>query len=147
MNPTCISRYLLQTFEGLCVVPAWGETNFFYNPGNQRPRGSYFCTIKEKDGDNDKASALNRGNTYRLNFGISKSTFLRLFETIPKRPLKGGVIEGSYDFTKIDTLCPHPVYGWMCWVAILNPSEESFHELKKLLLESYEKIRSTRSLS
>ena len=33
-------------------------------------RGIYFCTIKEKDGDNDKASNLHRYAVFRVNFGI-----------------------------------------------------------------------------
>lgn len=110
---------------------------FFYNPNNLSPRGTYFCTIKENDGENDKASALHRDKVFRFNFGITRPTFLKLFGTVPTRPSKGGVINGSYDFTKLDTLYPHPVYGWMCWVAIINPSEQSFKELETLISESY----------
>ena len=115
IDPAFLSKYLLETFKDLKVVNAWGETSFFYNPGNLKPRGKYFCTLKEKNGENDKASSLNREGVFRLNFGISKVQFLELFGDIPARPTKGGVIAGSYDFTKLDTLYPHPVYGWM-WI-------------------------------
>lgn len=137
LTPHFISEYLLKTFEGLSIVDAWGETSFFYNPDGLAPRGTYFCTIKTQDGANDKASALDRDQIFRLNFGISKGTFSNLFKHVPKRPSKGAVIEGAYDFTQIDSLCPHPVYGWMCWVAILNPSENSFNNLSILMNESY----------
>jgi hypothetical protein len=139
-SPSSISKYLLDVFKDLVIINSWGETSFFYNPNNLYPRGTYFCTIKESDGENDKASALDRDNTFRFNFGITKPTFLKLFNNVPKRPTKGGVINGSYDFTQIDTLCPHPVYGWMCWVAIINPSEVSFKELEDVLLESYQLV-------
>ena len=140
INPTFISKYLLETFDDLVIINSWGEISFFYNPDNLAPRGTYFCTIKENDGENDKASDLKRDNIFRFNFGISKPTFLELFNNVPTRPPKGGVIHGSYDFTQLDTLYPHPVYGWMCWVAIINPSERSFKELECLLLESYQLV-------
>ncbi len=138
ITPTIISNYLLMTFEGLRLIDSWGETNFFYNPDNLGPRGTYFCTIKEKNGEHDKASDLDRKSVFRFNFGISKSTFLELFSAIPRRPLKGGIIEGPYDFTDLDCLTPHPIYGWMCWVAISNPSEGSFQRLEHLIFESYQ---------
>ncbi|MFA6915313.1 MAG: DUF6194 family protein [Parachlamydiales bacterium] len=140
ISPSFISNYLLTNFADIVVINSWGETSFFYNPGNLSPRGTYFCTIKDHDGENDKASALHRDNFFRLNFGISKLSFLELFKSIPKRPPKGGIITGTYDFTEPDTLYPHPVYGWMCWVAITNPSERSFKELEGLLLESYQLV-------
>jgi len=140
INPAFISDYLLEKFEDIIIINSWGETSFFYNPNNKSPRGTYFCTIKENDGANDKASDLHRDGIFRFNFGITKSSFLKLFGTIPTRPSKGGIINGPYDFTLLDTLYPHPVYGWMCWVAILNPSEQSFKELESLLSESYKLV-------
>jgi hypothetical protein len=138
ITPIIISKFLLSTFEDLRLINSWGEISFFYNPNNIGPRGTYFCTIKEKNGENDKASALDRKDVFRFNFGVSKSTFLELFTVIPKRPPKGGVIEGSYDFTALDCLTPHPIYGWMYWVAITNPSKDSFQWLERLIFESYQ---------
>lgn len=135
-----ISNYLLKTFNDIVIINSWGETSFFYNPNNLSSRGTYFCTIKENDGENDKASALHRDKVFRFNLGITRPTFLELFGNVPKRPPKGGVINGSYDFTQLDTLYPHPVYGWMCWVAIINPSERSFKELESLISESYQLV-------
>lgn len=138
ITPAAISNFLLTTFEDLRVIDSWGETSFFYNPNNLAPRGTYFCTIKEKNGENDKASELNRNDVFRFNFGVSKSTFLELFSNIPKRPSKGGIIEGPYDFTGLDCLTPHPIYGWMCWLAISNPSNDSFQRIEHLISESYQ---------
>lgn len=44
----------------------------------------------------------------------------------------------DFDFTSINALLPHPVYGWMSWACVLNPSEERFEELKPLIWEAYE---------
>jgi len=132
-----VLSYLLKNYSGLKVINAWGETSLFYNPDSLLKRGVYFCTLKDKDGENDKASNLNRADVFRMNFGISKKTFLGIFKTIPKRPVKGAVIEGLYDFQACDTLTPHPVYGWMAWVSILNPSKSSLEDLQILIEESY----------
>lgn len=138
MNANDISDFVIANFPGLNIVNAWCEKSFFYNPDNLLKRGVYFLTLKEKDGDNDKASSLDRENIFRINFGISKKTFLQHFSTLPKRPAKGHSIAGPYDFQKLGTLTPHPVYGWMAWVSILNPSNRSFEMLEKLIKESYQ---------
>ena len=41
------------------------------------------------------------------------------------------------DFTRTDTLLPHPVYAWMGWVCVLNPSAQTFESMKPLIRESY----------
>ena len=33
---------------------------------------------------------------------------------------------------------PHPVYGWMSWVCVLNPSAETFKTMQPLLAEAYD---------
>jgi len=91
----------------------WGERGLFYNPKDQFPKGAYVLTFKEKDGQNDSSSNLNTDDKYRLNLKVSKATFIKLFKSLPKRPAAGGVIEGGYDFTELDKVMPHPIYGWM----------------------------------
>lgn len=132
-----IIQHLATTFHGLTSINTWGERSFFYNPEGLFKRGVYFCTIKEKNGANDKASGLERDNVFRINFGVPKQTFLNLFTVLPKRPAQGGVIDGGYDFKRLDTLTPHPIYGWAAWVSILSPSYDSWYKIQPLLLESY----------
>lgn len=138
MTNNDISDFILSNFSGLKVVDAWGEKSFFYNPNNLLKRGVYFCTLKEKDGANDKASELDRDNIFRVNFGLSKKKFLEIFSTLPTRPSKGNAIDGPYDFRALDVLTPHPIYGWMTWVSILNPSHPSLEILRALINESYQ---------
>lgn len=64
MAPDEILKYCLENLEGTVLVNSWGERGIFYNPGNKLKRGVYVLTIKEKDGDNDKGSNLNRENVY-----------------------------------------------------------------------------------
>lgn len=98
-TPDSVIQYLLDRFDGTRVVEAWGERSIFYNPGYKLPRGVYFATVKEKDGDNDKASRLDRAGMFRLNVGTTRPLFLERFGPPPARPGKGGVIDGPWDFT------------------------------------------------
>ena len=129
--------------EGVAPQSAWGERAYFYNPGNRFARGTYFLTIKEKDGENDRASNLKTAGDWRLNFGIQRKTFTNIFGAPPLRPAKGSVIEGPWDFTEQDVLTPHPVYGWMGWLAVKNPSLETFEFCKPLIIDAHEKARQT----
>ena len=137
LTPKALKDYILEEFEGVNCVNSWGESSFFYNLNDRLPRGTYFCTLKEKDGDNDKGSDINRVDVYRFNFGLPEKQFVELFGEKPKRPEKGQTIEGPWDFTALNILMPHPIYGWMGWVAILNPTHESFSRIKPLLSLAY----------
>lgn len=116
-----------------------GREKLFLNPGQQLKRGTYFATLKEKDGENDKASFLARDGVFRLNIGVTKECYLSLFATLAQRPAKGCCIDGGYDFQKINTILPHPVYGWIGWVCVLNPTPQMFKKCIPLLDNAYEK--------
>ena len=81
---------------------------------------------------------MNREGVYRINIGVRKDTFQQMFKEIPKRPAKGETVNMDYDFTTIDKIIPHPVYAWMGWICCLNPTEETFNELRPLIQEAYE---------
>lgn len=128
----------LNRLTGTILMDSYGERALFYNPGRKLKRGVYVLTIKEKDGPNDKSSRLDREKVYRLNIGICKSTFLKLFDVLPNRPGKGETVGMDADFSLPDRILPHPVYAWMGWICVLNPSEATFETLKPLITEAYE---------
>lgn len=142
-TPDSIIKHLLDRFEGTRVVEAWGERSIFYNPGLILPRGVYFATVKEKDGENDKASHLDRPGVFRFSVGTTKPLFLERFGPPPSRPGKGGVLDGPWDFTAADTLTPHPVYGWMSWVAVLNPSNETLTDMSEIVEAAFGKAKAS----
>lgn len=72
-----VLKYCLENLEGTVLVNSWGERGIFYNPGNVLKRGVYVLTVKEKDGDNDKSSNLDRENVYRVNIRSEKKDFYR----------------------------------------------------------------------
>lgn len=133
-----IITYCTKTLEDVVLVSSWGEQGIFYNPQQKLKRGVYILTIKEKDGSNDKSSNLNRDTVFRVNLGIRKATFKKLFGEIPKRPDAGCIVDMEYDFTAIDKIIPHPVYAWMGWISVVSPSVETFEILKPLIDEAYE---------
>lgn len=143
MKPDAIVGALTSKYADIKVVEAWGETSLFYNPNLRLPRGVYFATIKQKDGENDQASNLDRDGIFRLNVGTSKNLFFEYFGQPPSRPNKGGVVHGDWDFTAINQLMPHPIYGWMSWVAVNNPTLDMFDRLAPVLDAAYQKSIAT----
>jgi hypothetical protein len=143
ISKTTVHKYLVETLPDVVAKDAWGETSYFFNPGHLLKRGTYFVTIKEKNGENDRASNLDRAGIWRLNIGICKATFLSIFNAIPERPPKGGVIAGPWDFTATDFITPHPIYGWMSWIAVLSPSEETWQHCIPLIKDAYERASAT----
>ncbi|HKV87224.1 MAG TPA: DUF6194 family protein [Candidatus Dormibacteraeota bacterium] len=140
MDEDAIRHYVDSTLAGVDIVIgsreagspdiAWGDTFFIYDPEGklEGARQFPFATIVTKDyADFDNASNLDRPGVFRLNIGLTRETFEKLF---------GG--EADHDFTRLDTLMPHPVYGRNHWVCVLNPSDATFEKLKPLLDEAYE---------
>lgn len=132
-----IVAYVLDTFSGVVEETNWGERALFYNPDRRLPKGVYLLTFKERDGENDSASAIRPGD-FRLNLGISKEAFAERFGEVPARPSAGGVVQTGHDFTQRDRITPHPVYGWMRWISVVNPTRGTFDEIKPLLEGAYE---------
>ena len=113
MDEAAITRHIPTTFKGVDVVVAskengapeiaWGDSFFIHDPNRNlpEPKRFPFATIVTKDyGDFDNASNLNCPGVFRLNIGVSKETFAKLFAA-----------EGEHDFTQLDRLMPHPVYA------------------------------------
>ena len=73
MTPDKLLNYCLENLEGTVLVESWGEKGIFYNPDHVLKRGVYILTVKEKDGDNDKGSDLNRENVCRVNWKYGKA--------------------------------------------------------------------------
>ena len=141
MTAEAVIQRITREFQDLVPKTTWGETSLFYNPGNALKNGVYFATIKEHDGENDKASHLDREGVFRLSFGLPPAGYEQLFGPRPPRPDKGGVVPTGHDFTALNELMPHPVYAWMGWVQVLSPTDQTMRDLTPLLTEAYEKAR------
>src|SRR4051794_19032249 len=124
MDAASIRAYLFQTFHDITVIDAGESSYFFTDPEQMHP----FATLIASD-EHDQFSDLNRAGVYRLNVGVSKQTFGNLF---------GGEQKEDHDYKVLDRLMPHPVYGKMYWVCVLNPGAETLETVKGLLAEAYE---------
>ena len=140
MEQETFAQYIVDTFEGLDIVVADGTSFYFYDPARDVPpdRRQPFATIVTND-LYDQASNLERPGVYRLNVGVSRQTFQGLFgEEAPPADAAEAAARG-YDLAALDTILPHPVYGFMFWVCVLNPSDATFEAVKPLIAESYER--------
>src|SRR5438477_10753240 len=137
MDEASVTQYIIDTFDGVETVTSSGNTFFFYGSERKFP----FVTLVTND-DYDQFSNLNRPSVFRLNIGISKQTYRSLFGSQPSQPSpsgEGGVVDSGYDFTALDQVMPHPVYGRMYWVCVLKPSAETFQtKVRQLLAEAYD---------
>ncbi len=140
MDERSITEYIKSSLDGVDVVVAskeggapeiaWGDSFFSYDPNRDLPesRRFPFATIVTKDyGDFDDQSDLDRPGVFRLNIGVSKETYDRLFPS-----------DGDHDFAALDRLMPHPVYGRNHWVCVLNPSDATFDSVKPLIAEAHQ---------
>src|SRR5262245_16897435 len=129
MDQEAIIEYIASTFDGLNVMrpndgPGAGDTFFIHHDNKQQ---FPFATIVTKDyGEFDNASKLDRDGVFRLNVGVSRDTYRKLFPT-----------DTEHDYAALDVLMPHPVYAPQSWVSVLNPSEATFERVKPLLAEAY----------
>jgi uncharacterized protein DUF6194 len=137
MNEESIVAWITGAFDRVQHLVKDGNSFFSFDPEHMHP----FATLVTNN-INDSASDLDRPGVYRLNVGVRKETWVGMFGPPTKgTPGDYGLGSGSaadWDFTALDTLMPHPVYGRMHWVCVLNPSEATFEKIKPLLAEAYE---------
>jgi hypothetical protein len=80
-----------------------------------------------QDTEHDRVSNLDRPGVYRLNLGVEKATFRRLFDGA-----------SAPDYTALDRLMPHPEYAAQSWLCVLAPTDETFaRDVQPLLEEAY----------
>lgn len=127
MDADRVRDYILETFPGVSMIDDEENLFFFYDRDNRVPFVSIVTSNKY-----DSFSDLDRPDVYRLNFGVRKDTYKRFFQT-DKMPLESG-----HDFTALDAIMPHPEYGKVYWLCVLNPSDGTFETLKSMLAEAYE---------
>jgi hypothetical protein len=145
VNEAQISQYITEMFEGVDVVVDSGNSFFFYNPDSNVPPDYRFPFVTLVTSDlYDQFSNLNRPSVFRLNIGIGKQTFRLLFgepSLLSGRDsaAESGENSSGYDFTALDKVMPHSVYGRMYWVCVLNPSDETLEtNVRQLLAEAYD---------
>jgi hypothetical protein len=116
MDEATIIRYITDTFEDAQAQSLDGDTYVFIGEDRLMP----FITLVTGD-RHDQFSDLERPGVFALNIGIGREAYTALLgERLPEGA------EGSHDFTTLDRVMPHPVYGRLYWVRVLNPGAETF---------------------
>jgi len=130
-DPDDITSWITTTYPETSVASALGAM-FFSLDEQHWPNFATIVTTDEHDAGNP--SELAREGVFRLNIGVGKATFERLV---------GSVDEPNY--AKLDRVLPHPVYGKQRWIAVLNPSWQTFDKIVKPLIdEAYERLAKQR---
>ncbi len=115
---------------------AWGDHFFYYAPDGRVPqREQPYATIVTKDYPDDTRSGLDPQGRWRLNVHVGAAAFTELLGREP------GLPEESYDCTVPDAFFPHPVYGALGWIAVVDPGERTASEAIGLVRRAHEAAR------
>jgi hypothetical protein len=126
-DPDEITDWITTTYPQTVVATALGAA-FFSLDEKHWPNFATIVTTDEHDVG--EPSNLARPGVFRLNIGVGKETFERL---------AGSIIDP--DYAALDLVLPHPVYAKQRWLAILNPSRETFDRVvKPLIAEAHERL-------
>ncbi len=110
---------------------AWGDHFFYYSPDGTVPqRTQPYATIVTKDYPDDTQSDLDAEGRWRLNIHVGSAK---------ARELVGD--GGERDFSEADVILPHPVYGSLGWVAVVNPGDRTRATVLKLLHDAHDDER------
>lgn len=134
----------VRSFDGVLVLTpgegdgsppiAWGDSFFYYAPDGQVPRNEQpYGTIVTKDYPGDTGSGLDAEGRWRVNIHVGRRRFEELIG-VPPRELAPG-----RDFAAADVVLPHPVYGHLGWVSVVNPAERTMPIVLGLLRDAHER--------
>ncbi|WP_189825705.1 DUF6194 family protein [Streptomyces finlayi] len=115
---------------------AWGDAFCYFAPDGQVPHHTQpYATIVTKDYPDDTASALDAPGRWRLNVRVARDTFRALTGEEPRS------LTLPRDHTAADVLLPHPVYGSLGWLCVVNPAARTADLATRLLREAHEAAR------
>ncbi len=106
-----------------------GDANhfFYYRPPDGGTDYRFpFATLMTNN-VNDDASDLHGPERTRLNVGVGREEFGRLFPDP----------SANVDYRAVDTLMPHPQYGRQFWIGVINPSRDTWTRIEPYLRKSY----------
>ncbi len=127
-----ISRFVESLGRVLTLRPAPGDGSpevsrgdlfFYYAPDAVVPPGQPFATVVTKDYPDEPSSGLGSGS-FRVNIDAGRRGQAQ-----------------TIDVTSRDQVLPHPVYGRLGWVCIVQPGPGTAEELRALLREAHASAR------
>ncbi|MFD3915151.1 DUF6194 family protein [Streptomyces sp. NPDC058603] len=114
----------------------WGDAFFYYAPDGQMPRNVQpYGTIVTKNYPDDTASDLDRPGRRRVNVHVDRTTFRELTGEEPRG------LSRPRDYAAADSVVPHPVYGALGWISVVNPGERTTGTVVRLLRGAHDAAR------
>lgn len=113
---------------------AWGDHFFYFSPDGALPKGQPYATVVTKDYPDEPQSGLDPAGRWRVNIHVGKEAFAELTGEHPRRL-------SARDWTVSDVLLPHPVYGSLGWIAVVNPAANTAPVVLELLRTAHENAK------
>ena len=128
---------IFRAYDGVRVLEAQDDLFYLYDPAGGLPpeRQQPFATIVTGD-HYENVSRLDEPGSWRLNLGLTKTTYTSLFGPVPTERDAAWVLDSGHDYAARDVLMPHPFYASQYWVAIVDPT--GLDQLLPLIVEAYQ---------
>ncbi|EGX59231.1 hypothetical protein SZN_13551 [Streptomyces zinciresistens K42] len=115
---------------------AWGDAFCYYAPdGRMLEKTQPYATAVTKDHPYDSASDLDPPGRWRVNIHVGRTRAEELVGP-PRR-----ADDGPVDHTAADTVLPHPVYGALGWICVVDPGPRTTDLVLRLLRSAHEAAR------
>jgi hypothetical protein len=125
--------YITEHFPNVDIAtypPDAGATAWFFSIDREKHWPNFATIVTTDEHDMEQNSNLVARGAYRLNIGVGRATFERLIDA-----------SGTYDYTAVDEVIPHPTYAKQRWIGIVNPSPATFDDIiRPLLDEAYDRV-------
>ncbi|MFI9243996.1 DUF6194 family protein [Streptomyces sp. NPDC053086] len=119
-----------------CAQPAWGDAFFYYAPAGQVPANVQpYGTITTRNHPGDTACDLDPPGRWRVNIHVGRAVFVELTGEEPRS------LSRPRDHTAPDSVLPHPLYGPLGWICVVNPGEKTHATLVRLLRDAHDAAR------
>ncbi|MFD8232910.1 DUF6194 family protein [Streptomyces sp. NPDC059696] len=115
---------------------AWGDAFFYYSPDGRVPANAQpYGTIVTKNYPGDSALDLDPPGRWRVNIHVGRGMFQELTGEEPR------ALGRTHDLAATDHVMPHPVYGPLGWVCVVNPGARTMGTVVQLLRSAHEAAR------
>jgi len=114
----------------------WGDAFIYYAPDGRMPRNVQpYATIVSRNYPDDTASDLDTPGRRRVNIRTERAAFVELTGEEPRD------LTRPRDYAAVDSVLPHPVYGALGWISVVDPGERTTDTVVQLLRDAHEAAR------
>ncbi|WP_147917452.1 DUF6194 family protein [Ruania zhangjianzhongii] len=112
---------------------AWGDVFFYFSADGEIPPGQPFATVITKDYPHEPAWQR-EAHSIRVNIHVGAPAFAELLGYAP------GERSGP-EPSAVDVLMPHPAYGELGWIAVVDPGTRTSAIVTEQLGAAYRAAR------